>query len=256
MGEDAPRRRTHQDADRARFVLRSLFRHLRRQLESAAPRRTTTRSAWVGYMDANRYSEGGFAAKRDFVAQAVDELRPGRVLDVGCNTGFFSVLAAGKGASVVAIDNDADVVGKAYAAAVKSDLDVLALVVDIGRPSPALGWRNAEQPSFLARARGQFDLVLALAVLHHLLVTDGIPLGEVLSLLAELTRDAVLVEFVPPADPMFRRLARGRDPLHAKLTREVFEEACARHFCVSKTVSLPDGSRRLYLLRKKETPPR
>ena len=98
--------------------------------------------------------------------------------------------------------------------------------------------------------------MLALALLHHLLVTDGVPLEEILSFLAELTRDAALVEFVAPADPMFRRLARGRDLLHANLTREAFEAACARHFSVSTAMGPLDGTRWLYLLRKKVTPPK
>jgi 2-polyprenyl-3-methyl-5-hydroxy-6-metoxy-1,4-benzoquinol methylase len=241
-------RRGH-DANQAAFVLRRVFRHLRRQLEFAS-RRSDSRSHWLEYADVNSYSTQSAAAKREFVARAIDLIRPSRVLDVGCNTGAFSTAAARAGAFVVAIDNDVAVVEELYAAAVQSGLDILPLVVDLARPSPPLGWRNAEQPSFLSRAHKAFDLVLLLAVLHHLLVTDGIPLDEVLSLVAELTQDAVVVEFVAPEDLMFRRLSRGRDHLHSALTREAFEVACSRHFRIISALGPLDQTRWMYLLRK------
>jgi SAM-dependent methyltransferase len=243
----APRRGG--DTRQAAFVLRRLFRHLRRQLEFAS-RGRRPRSHWLEYAEENSYSTESAVAKRDFVARAIDLVRPGRVLDVGSNTGGFSVLAAQGGAFVVAIDNDVEVVEGVYAEAVRSGLDILPLVVDLARPSPAIGWRNAEQPSFVSRAKEAFDLVLLLAVLHHLLVTDGIPLDEVLSLTAELTRDAVVVEFVATDDPMFRRLSRGRDHLHSALTRDAFEAACTRHFRIASVTGPLDRTRWLYLLRK------
>jgi SAM-dependent methyltransferase len=241
--------RRERDPDLAVFVLRRMFRHLRRQLEFAS-RRATARSHWLEYTDANSYSPESAIAKREFVTRAIDLVRPGRVLDVGSNTGAFSVLAARAGAFVVAIDNEVEVVERLYNEAARSQLDILPLVIDFARPSPALGWRNVEQPSFLSRAKGKFDLVLMLAVMHHLLVTEGIPLDEVLSLAAELTQDAVVVEFVATDDPMFRILSRGRDHLHSALTREAFEAACSRHFRIANVSGPLGGTRWLYLLRK------
>jgi SAM-dependent methyltransferase len=241
-------RAASQDPDRAAFVLRSVFRHLRRQLDAAA-RGTAATSHWSSYAEANSYSADGASAKQDFVASALREAAPRRVLDVGCNTGRFSALAASLGADVLAIDTDPAVVDRVFAEALASRSRVLPLVVDLGRPSPSLGWRNREQTSFLERAEGRFDMVLALAVLHHLMVTDGIPLEEVLALLAGLTRDTAVVEFVAPSDPMFRKLARGRDALYAGLTIETFEACCSRHFdLIARSVPLGE-TRWLYLLR-------
>ena len=114
-------------------------------------------------------------SKERFVQAALEQVRPARVLDVGCNTGHFSALAARAGASVVALDGDAAVAGRVWRRAEAERLDILPLVVNLARPSPATGWRNAECPSFLARAEGHADLVLMLAVLHHLLVTERVP---------------------------------------------------------------------------------
>jgi hypothetical protein len=123
--------------------------------------------------------------------------------------------------------------------------------VDFARPSPAVGWCNSENPSFLDRARGSFDAVLMLALVHHLLVTERIPLNQVFSLAAEMTTDLLIVEFVGPADPMFRRLLRGRAQLFEGFSREVFEDAFQEEFSLIRSQQLGQADRWIYLLRKK-----
>src|SRR5205814_3890270 len=137
-------------------------------------------------------------------------------------TGHFSAIAARAGASVVAIDYDPVVSGDVWRNARKERLDILPLTVNLTRPTPGLGWLNQECPSFLDRARGAFDAVLMLAVLHHMLVSERIPLDEIIDLAAELTTDSVIIEFIGTDDAMFRRLTRGRDELHRDLTTETF----------------------------------
>ena len=115
------------------------------------------------------YSAEQLAQKEAFVREALAVSRPHAVLDVGANEGYFSFIAAAQGASVVAIDSDPMVVGSVWREASKQRLNVLPLVVDLTRPTPAMGWRNQECASFLDRARGGFDLVMMLAVIHHML---------------------------------------------------------------------------------------
>jgi ribosomal protein L11 methylase PrmA len=178
------------------------------------------------------------------------QIAPRQVLDVGCNTGHFSVLAAARGARVVSIDSDAVVVGQVWRRAIANDLDILPLVVDLSRPTPAIGWRNRECSSFLERAAAGFDLVLMLAVLHHLLVSERIPLEEIIALAADLTTDYLIIEFVPPEDPMFRRIARGRDELFESFDQRAFEKMSERKFTIVQSQQLAQTGRRLYLLRK------
>ena len=90
-----------------------------------------------------------------------------------------------------------------------------------------------------------------LAVLHHLLVTERIPVSEVLDLAAELTTDMVVMEYVGPSDPMFRKLVRGRDDLYANVTPEWFEAACLERFEIIQCEKLSTADRRLYLLKRK-----
>jgi hypothetical protein len=146
------------------------------------------------------------------------------------------------------------VVGETWRRARDERLDVLPLVIDLGRPSPGVGWRNRECPSFLERARGAFDAVLMLAVVHHLLVSERVPLHEIVDLAADLTTDVLVVEFVGPEDAMFRRLARGRDGLFSDLTTERFEAAFGLRFDIVRSERLEDASRWLYLLRRKPKP--
>jgi 2-polyprenyl-3-methyl-5-hydroxy-6-metoxy-1,4-benzoquinol methylase len=237
-------------AEKTRFILHSVFKRLRRILKTLKPVGHKN-SAWSDYATNNSYSEGDSIAKIKFVEDAIVELNPKRVIDVGCNTGQFSTIAARSGARVVAIDSDPVVVGQAWREASAAHLDILPLVVDMTRPTPSLGWRNAESPAFLNRARGAFDAVLMLAVFHHLLVTERIPMDEIIDLAAELTSDMLIIEFIAPQDSMFRRLTRGRDHLFSGLTPEQFEETCRRQFELIRSMHVEGTYRWLYLWRKK-----
>lgn len=239
------------DPEKARYILGSILKGLRRSLNRLEPKTGST-SSWTGYMDTNNnYSADHFAAKEKFVAEALAEFGPRRVLDAGCNTGHFSALAARAGASVVAIDYDPVVLGPVWRQARAEKLDILPLAVNLTRPTPGTGWRNRECSSFLDRARGHFDAVLMLAVIHHMLVTERVPLPDILELAAELTKDILIVEFIAPEDSMFRRLTRGREELHKDLDHRLFENLCRERFAIIRTQHVESSSRWLYLLRKR-----
>jgi SAM-dependent methyltransferase len=238
------------DPERALFVVESLLRQLERSLGALKPRQLRG-STWSNYMDAHSYEEPAFAAKERFIDELVKEFKPRRVLDVGANTGHFSVRVAQTGAAVVAVDLDPTCVGALWRRAQEQKLNILPLVVDIARPSPGVGWRNRECHSFLERAAGGFDAVLMLALIHHLLVTERIPLEDILRLAAELTTSLVVMEFVSPQDGMFQQLTRGREGLHATVDEAAFERACAPHFEIVRSLPLPGTRRRMYGLKKK-----
>jgi SAM-dependent methyltransferase len=248
--EPSYKRQAAASPEMARFVLDGLLRNCERQLNKLTPSRRD--SVWSGYLDhKSLYSAAQLSQKEKFVQEALDRARPRNVLDVGANEGRFSMLAASKRAAVVAIDSDPVVVGSVWKKASSENLDVLPLVVDLTRPTPAVGWRNEENTSFLERARGKFDMVLMLAVIHHMLVNERIPLPDLLGLADELSREYVLIEFVAPADPMFQRIVRGREELYAHMSPEWFEAAAASRFEVIRSTRIDGLNRWLYLFRRR-----
>lgn len=251
-GGGAPRAMRSASEERARFILDRSFAGLERQLGKCVDRLAARSSHWHRYTATRaHYGDADLEAKRRFVADAIAGTRPRRTLDIGANTGEFSAIAATQG-EVVALDIDERSVAAIWSRARTGNLPVLPLVGNFGRPTPALGWRNREFESLLARAAGNFDLVLMLAVVHHLRVTEGVPVAEQLDAICAITRSHLLVEFVPVTDPMFSALARGREPLYGDCQRLAFEATLQQRFQVERTLELPND-RVLYLARKRLT---
>lgn len=244
------RRKVAVTPEQAQFILQSLLNRLQRSFLKYKPK--PQKSFWSHYLAANNYSNDQFLDKSTFVTNLLSKLKPKKVLDLGCNTGFFSLLAAKNGASVVAVDYDPVVIGELWRKANLDHLDLLPLVVNIARPTPATGWNNREGRSFLERAYGKFDLVLMLALIHHLMVSERIPLPEIIELAAAFTTNYLIIEYIDPEDTMFLRLTRGRDQIFSFLSRDFFEATCKRHFTIINSHFIEGSKRYLYLLRKKD----
>jgi hypothetical protein len=126
---------------------------------------------------------------------------------------------------------------------------IMPLRIDIAAPSPAIGWKNHERRSFLDRAC-RADCVMALAVVHHLLVTNRIPLDEIVDLIARLSSRHVILELVDRTDPMFIRLARSNQDLYSDMTITTQERAFADRFRIVERCVLEGIPRALYVLDK------
>jgi len=241
--------RSVKDPDLAKQILLRTMKTLLNHMRQATPAHRS--STWSHYAEtANHYSGEDHAEKRRFVSEALGIARPAKALDVGCNTGVYSNLAAGAGAEVVSIDTDLQAVDRLYASLKVSGKNILPLCVDLAHPSPATGWENRENASFLTRCIGHFDLVIMLAVLHHLLLNNQIPMDRIAALCSELTTRHLIMEWVPATDPKFRELLRGRDALYEHITEVAFREAFGKHFTVSDELTLANG-RILFHLRKR-----
>jgi SAM-dependent methyltransferase len=206
------------DATAQGINLRRIRRKVARLAEGYRPR-----GVWAGYKPSESYS-GAEGRKRELVTRMLAAAQAKRVLDVGCNTGEYSYLAAGLGASVVAVDGDHDAVEMLYRRLRAKPAAIVPLVVDVANPSPAVGYRNRERPGFSERIRA--DCVLALAVMHHLVVSAGLTLAAVRDLLADLTSDHLILEVVPRTDHMFERLMAVR----RELTETVSVDRCRMLF--------------------------
>lgn len=238
--------RTVKDPDLARHVilrtLGTLLSHMRR----ATPNHRT--STWSDYAEtATHYSISDHTSKKAFVASALDAIRPARVLDVGCNTGVYSMLAADAGAEVVSIDTDLQAVDRLCTALKGSGKNILPLCVDLAHPTPSSGWENRETASFLSRCTGHFDTVMMLAVIHHLLLGSQIPMDRIAALCSNLTTRHLILEWVPPTDVKFKEILRGRDDIYAHITEAAFRDAFAKYFITVGETTLLNGRILLHL---------
>jgi len=225
-----------------RRILLANARRLRRVVESLDWRGSS--EAWGAYTTTSTYTPEDAERKAAFVRAAVAATEPSLVWDLGCNEGVYARIAAEAARTVVAVDADAAVADRL---AREGHERILPLVVDLADPSPSLGWRGAERGDLAARGRP--DLVLALALVHHLAITRNVPLAELVEWLAGLGGAAV-VEFVDRSDPMAARLvAAKREGLHGDYARPAFERLLAARFAVERTLELAGGARVLYLLR-------
>jgi SAM-dependent methyltransferase len=229
-----------------RHILRSTLKRLVRHVERLKP--GSRSSKWSHYRATrDHYSDVDLRLKEDYVRKALSTSTIHNVLDIGCNTGEYSELAAALGKLVVAIDLDDESVQRLYASTRRSRAAVSALVVNIAHPTPSLGWLNSEVPAFLERATGYFDGVLALGLVHHLLVTERASLAQIAELFARLSAHMLVIEWVDPGDPRFLELAGPNLPLYTGVTREAFEAAFSRHFALKTRVPLPQRrTRTLY----------
>lgn len=239
----------HTAPDQAAFILRALFRGLRKDLNRLTPQ-SLPDSQWSDYTTTRtHYNDTQRAIKQAFVRRCLAEAKPAWCLDLGANTGEFSEIAA-ETSQVVAIDYDVASVARIYRRAREAKRNILPLCLDACRPTPATGWRNAEQPSFLTRCEGRFDMVMMLAVVHHMMVTERVPVAEIVALAAHLTTGHAIIEYVGPEDPMFRQLLRGREALHEGLTASVFEAALKQEFRIEATCPVQGMDRSLYWVKR------
>jgi len=204
---------------------------------------------WRDYYAGDSYSEEAFARKGELVAAMVERVAPRSVWDLGANTGHFSRIAAAGGAHTVAFDIDPAAVQLGYDEVKKhGDTRILPLVLDLTNPSPAIGWANAERATLAQR--GPVDLVLALALIHHLAISNNVPLGRIAAYFAELA-PALVIEFVPKSDAKVRTLLASREDIFDDYTQDGFEAAFSALYDIEDRQPVPGSERTLYLLRRR-----
>lgn len=204
-------------------------------------------TAWADYADQHNYSPPAHEAKRAFVRDQIEAIQPSSVWDLGANTGEYSRIAAGMGVPTVAFDLDYGAVEMNYRAVRSaSESQLLPLVLDLTNPSPGIGWNNRERLTL--PARGRPDLILALALVHHLAISNNLPLAEIAGFLAGLG-ERLLIEFVPKSDTQVKRLLANRADIFPEYTRDGFETAFADSFEIERSLALPETDRLLYLMR-------
>jgi 2-polyprenyl-3-methyl-5-hydroxy-6-metoxy-1,4-benzoquinol methylase len=205
-----------------------------------------TGTTWNEYYENDTHSDIYFEDKKRLVAEFLDIANPSGVLDLGANTGLFTRLAAKKNINVISTDFDAMCVEKNYLLVKENhEKNILPLILDLTNPSPAIGWANLERQSFFNR--GPFDMVMALALIHHLAIANNIPLQNIAEFFSKIC-NWLIIEFIPKDDPKVQVLLNSREDIFVNYTEEKFEEAFIKYFKIVKN-KLLIGNRIVFLMK-------
>jgi ribosomal protein L11 methylase PrmA len=212
---------------------------------------TPDHSEWSAYYDDTNYTDEAFAEKQRVVARMIEGIRPASVWDLGANTGRFSRLASTRGILTVAFDVDFVAVDKNYLAC-RSEANAfeLPLVMDLVNPTGGFGWAGNERMSL--ESRGPADIVMALALVHHLAISNNVPLERIAAYLWRLGRHLV-IEWVPKTDSQVERLLASRTDIFDRYTRDGFERAFSKNFSFDGVEQVRGSDRVLYSMRRHES---
>ena len=203
---------------------------------------------WAGYYRDDSYDAEGIEHKKQLVADFLEEAASKDVWDLGANIGLFSRIASGRGIPTIAWDIDPGCVEINYRQVVsRGETNILPLVLDLTNPSPPIGWENRERMAFLER--GPADTVLALALIHHLAISNNLPLSRIASFFGRLCR-VLIIEFVPKTDPMVRKLLAMREDIFPDYTQQGFETAFGRLFTIRRSTQIRNSPRIVYLMER------
>jgi hypothetical protein len=207
------------------------------------------KTEWGEYYTFTNYNDKSFKNKKKIIDGFIAKTKPKSVWDLGANNGLFSRIASDKGISAVAFDIDPVAVEANYIKAKESDeKNILPILMDLTNPSPSLGWAHAERDSM--EQRGPTDMVFALALIHHLAISNNLPLESVAVYFAKLSRYLV-IEFVPKGDSQVDKLLATREDIFPDYTETGFEKAFEKSYKILEKAKVGDSKRTLYLMKKK-----
>jgi hypothetical protein len=225
----------------------AIARSLLGLVRKLSPRRQATE--WGDYYSDTNYSKAAFSAKEHILRELVRRSAPRTVWDIGANDGHFSRAIRDLVGEIVAMDIDPEAVNKNYLQCKRDGItNITPLVVDINNPTPAFGFANRERRAL--SDRGRPDLIVALALVHHLAIANNLPFAHIAGFLAGQCRSLV-IEFVPKSDSQVQRLLLNRKDIFDEYSEERFREAFSSAFTIIERRSIPSSERTLYLMQAK-----
>ena len=204
---------------------------------------------WIDYVNEHSYSPASEAEKESYIRNFLSKNSPKTIVDLGANTGQYSLLAEEYGAKVIAVDSDHDSIDRVYKFARDKQASILPLWVDLTNTSPGIGFENRERKGFLERIGG--ECVFALALIHHLLITSRIPLVRIRDFLYGLTEKYLVIEFIERTDAMFQKMLALRKDIYGDITFQSFVDLFEGKFQLVEQSQIQKTQRRLVTFRKK-----
>ncbi len=207
---------------------------------------------WADYYRDTNYSSDGFQHKQNIMAEFLDKIKPKNVWDLGGNVGVFSRIASDKGIPTISFDIDFSAVEKNYHECIKrGETNILPLLIDLTNPSPSLGWKNQERMSLIER--GPADTVFALALIHHLAISNNVPLDNIADFFYNTCSNFLIIEFIPKNDSQVKILLSTREDVFPDYTQQAFEREFEKYFIIENSLTITDSQRTLYLMRKRKS---
>lgn len=204
---------------------------------------------WAEYYDEINYTDEAFENKKRIVKEFLSRSGAREVWDIGGNDGTFSRIAVELGADVVCMDVDPACVEKNYLRCIAdNEKNLTPLLVDLFNPSPSIGWEATERMSIFER--GPVQTVLALALIHHIMISNNVPMPMVASFFAGLA-ETLIIEFVPKSDSQVRKLLVTREDIFNDYNLDCFLSEFSRFFEIEAREDVMPSERTMFLMRRK-----
>ena len=227
--------------------LNSILVHLTDTIEKL--RLKNKNSEWADYYNNTNYSDSGLLQKASIIETFIKKLNVKTALDAGANDGKFSKLLSSSSIYTVSTDIDELAVEKNFIDALMDENDnLLTLQLNLANPTPSIGWDNTERKSFYDRAK--FDLVLALAVVHHFVITYDLSFEMIAKKFSQIGK-YLIIEFPLPEDDKVQFISRNKPTQFSSYNIENFKSAFEMYFLELDSKFIESNSRVIFLYAKK-----
>jgi len=205
---------------------------------------------WGDYYSRTNYSDSAAEDKKSIVSGYLKQASPSVTWDLGANDGTYSKLAlTGENSFVAAFDIDPVAVERNFSNVKSTGINMLPLLLDLTNPSPSIGFASKERGSLDTRQKP--DCVLMLAVIHHLAISNNLPLRNIAEWLATLC-EHLIIEFVPKSDSQVQVMLATRDDIFHDYTIDGFEIAFKTYFDTADKKPVANSERFMYLMKRRE----
>jgi ribosomal protein L11 methylase PrmA len=202
---------------------------------------------WSEYYEEANQREDYITQKKQIINDWISRQELKTAIDVGANEGAFSQLLAEKNIYTISADFDHYSINKLYNELKRTgNRNIHPLVMDVSNPSPAIGVNNEERTSFLQRT--ETDMVMALALIHHLCIGKNIPFEDIVKTFRKLGK-ALIIEFVPKEDEKVRQMLQQKKDIYDWYTEEAFLSAFSGAYKIIDSKEIGTSKRVLYLMQ-------
>ena len=205
---------------------------------------------WSNYYEKDIESQEYLKDKEETIRKWLEIIKPKSVLDLGANTGKFSFIAAEYAERVISLEGDENCVDEIEEKISIKNSNVFTLTGNVADPSPTIGFLNSGTESIYKR--GCSDVVLGLALVHHLHISNRLSFDQISLIFASFSKQYLIVEFIQIADNKVKQLIKGKSLNLIDYNDDHFIKALSNWFLIKEAISLIDSGRRLFLLEKKK----